>query len=140
MLVQAGQSDRGLAFGTKHGEALFIGLRSLEEATAKTKMIRDMTEAHGRPRNSIKLMQGVCLIIGETEAEAKKKYEDYLSHASPEGALALFGGWTGIDLAGVPYDSVLGNMDSDGMQFLARWFNSDDPNGCLLYTSPSPRD
>jgi len=36
MLVQAGQSDRGLAFGTKHGEALFIGLRSLEEATAKT--------------------------------------------------------------------------------------------------------
>jgi len=129
MLVQAGQSDRGLAFGTKHGEALFIGLRSLEEATAKTKMIRDMTEAHGRPSNSIKLMQGVCLIIGETEAEAKKKYEDYLSHASPEGALALFGGWTGIDLAGVPYDSVLGNMDSDGMQFLARWFNSDDPNG-----------
>ena len=129
LLVQAGQSDRGLEFGIKHGEALFIALRSLEEAKVKTKMIRDMAQAQGRPRDSIKLMQGICLIVGETEAEAKKKYEDYLSFASPEGALALFGGWTGIDLAGIPYDQVLGNMDSDGMQFLARWFNSDDPEG-----------
>jgi len=126
-LVQAGQSERGLQFGTKHAEALFVGFRSLEEATKGSKMIRDLAESHGRSRDSIKLLVGRCIIVGETEAEAQKKYQEYLSYASPEGAFALFGGWTGIDLSGKPYDQKLGNFDSDGMKFLASWFNSDDP-------------
>ncbi len=128
LLVQAGQSGRGMTFGTKHAEALFVAFRSLEEAKTKTKEIRDLAEAAGRARDSVKLLMGICLIVGETEAEAKAKYEEYLSYASPEGALALFGGWTGIDLAGIEPDAVLGNMESDGMQFLAQWFNSDDPD------------
>jgi len=90
-------------------------------------MIRDLAETHGRARDSVKLMVGRCVIVGETEAEAQKKYKEYLSYASPEGAFALFGGWTGIDLSGLDYDEKLGNFDSDGMKFLASWFNSDDP-------------
>jgi len=127
-LVQAGQSGRGTEFGSKHAEALFCGFRSLEEATEKTKIIRDLCESTGRPRDAIKVLPGVCLIVGETEQEAQEKYKEYLSHSAPEGALALFGGWTGIDLAGIDADAVLGNMDSQGMQFLAQWFNSDDPD------------
>lgn len=127
-LVQAGQSPRGMQFGTKHGEGLFVGFRNLAEATQGSKAMRDMAEAAGRSRDSIKLMMGISIVVGETEEEAKEKFKEYLSYASPEGALALFGGWTGIDLSGIEPDTVLGKMESQGMQFLAQWFNEVDPN------------
>ena len=127
-LVQAGQSGRGTEFGAKHAEALFCGFRDIEEAKEKTRIIRDLCEANGRSRDAIKILPGVCIVCAPTEQEAQKKYREYLSYSSPEGALALFGGWTGIDLAGLEPESVLDNMESQGMQFLAQWFNSDDPN------------
>lgn len=43
----------------------------------------------------------LCPIVGRTDEEAQAKYQEYLAHGSDEGALALFGGWTGMDLA--PY-------------------------------------
>jgi alkanesulfonate monooxygenase SsuD/methylene tetrahydromethanopterin reductase-like flavin-dependent oxidoreductase (luciferase family) len=50
------------------------------------------------------------------------------SYASPEGAFALFGGWTGIDLAQFHDDDVLDRFTSEGIKSAARWFSSVYPN------------
>jgi len=131
-LVQAGQSPRGLAFGTKHAEALFVGFRNVADAAAKSPHIRDLAEAAGRERDSVKLLKGINLVVGETEREAKLKYEEMLEYASPEGALALFGGWTGVDLAGLDAETPLGAFESNGMQHIAKRFEDrtgTGPNG-----------
>lgn len=122
LLVQAGQSPRGLEFGTKHAEALFVTYKGVADAKAQTPLIRDMAEAAGRSRNSVKLLMAICIVVGETEHAAQSKYRQMLAHASPEGAFALFGGWTGVDLAGLDASAPISGFESDGMQFLAKWF------------------
>ena len=39
------------------------------------------------------------IIVAETDEAAQTKREELLSYGDREGALALFGGWTGIDLS-----------------------------------------
>ena len=41
----------------------------------------------------------MTVIPGRTEAEAKAKHADYRRYVDPEGALALFSGWTGVDFS-----------------------------------------
>lgn len=122
LLVQAGQSPRGLRFGTTHAEALFVAYQGVDDAKAQTPIIRDLAEAAGRSRNSVKLLMAVSCIVGETEREAKLKYEQYMSLASPEGALALFGGWTGIDLAGYEMSAAIRDFESEQIKSVADFF------------------
>jgi alkanesulfonate monooxygenase SsuD/methylene tetrahydromethanopterin reductase-like flavin-dependent oxidoreductase (luciferase family) len=37
------------------------------------------------------------IIVDETDAKARAKYDDYVKYASYDGALVLMSGWTGID-------------------------------------------
>jgi hypothetical protein len=47
----------------------------------------------------VKVLAMACSVLGRTGEEAKAKYEMCLRYGSEDGAFALFGGWTGIDLA-----------------------------------------
>lgn len=57
-----------------------------------------------------------CPVIGRTKEEAKAKYEDYIQYGSAEGALALFGGWTGIDLEPYGDDEELLHVESNAIR------------------------
>ena len=45
------------------------------------------------------MIAGMTVIIDETDEKAFQKRDDLLTYGDREGALALFGGWTGIDLS-----------------------------------------
>src|SRR5690606_7881519 len=62
------------------------------------------------------------------EAEAELKLARYKEYASVEGALALFGGWTGVDLSGYRPEDELGAFESNQMRHLASFFGDIDPN------------
>jgi alkanesulfonate monooxygenase len=53
------------------------------------------------------------VILGATEAEAKAKYEDYRRHISPEGALTLMSGWTGVDFSQMGLDQEVRHVTND---------------------------
>ena len=53
------------------------------------------------------------VILGRTDAEAKAKYEDYRSHVSPEGALTLMSGWTGVDFSTYDLDQQVRHVEND---------------------------
>jgi dimethyl-sulfide monooxygenase len=125
-LIQAGSSPRGIEFGTRHAEAQFVVFQNPDRAAEGARAVRDGAVAAGRAPDSVKLMQAIGVIVAETEAEVRLKHERYLANASVEGQLALFGGWTGVDLSGFKPEDELGAFDSDGMQFLAGFFGSID--------------
>ena len=50
---------------------------------------------------------------GFTEAEARAKYEDYRRHISPEGALTLMSGWTGVDFSQMALDQEVRHVTND---------------------------
>jgi len=120
VIYQAGASPRGIEFGAKHAEALFVGFTDPRNARERVTMIRERIAAHGRDPSSVKILAGIIPIVGDTDADAQRKYDDALQYVSPEGTFALFGGWTGVDLSRYGPDDSLDHIDSDGMQAIAR--------------------
>lgn len=127
VLLQAGQSRRGTQFGVTHAEALFVSYPNTETARRNTTRIREAVAAQGRNPQHVKLLTEVAVIVGETEREARSKEQQLRSYATAAGAFALYGGWTGVDLAQLQEDDVLDNAPSEGIQNVARWFAKQDP-------------
>lgn len=70
------------------------------------------------PKN-IKVLALVTPILGATEEEAQQKYHEYKQYASNEGALALWGGWTGINLGEYAEDQELRYVESNAVRSTA---------------------
>lgn len=96
LLLQAGTSKAGKIFAAQHAEAIFVVGHAPFAVAQNIKEIREIAQSEfGRDPKNLKFLAMYCPILGETEEEAQIKFEDYEQFGSIEGALALFGGWTG---------------------------------------------
>lgn len=68
------------------------------------------------------------MILGETDAKAKAKFEEYKTWVSYEGAMALISGWTGIDFSQFKPDEPLKHVHTNAIQSAVEAFSSADPN------------
>ncbi|KAF2799064.1 alkanesulfonate monooxygenase [Melanomma pulvis-pyrius CBS 109.77] len=99
-LFQAGTSKSGKEFGAKHAEAIFVGGQLPEKVRTSVDDLRRLAkEKYGRDPNHLKIISGICIIVDETDEKAYAKRDEFLTYGDKEGALALFGGWTGYDLS-----------------------------------------
>ncbi|KAE8440549.1 hypothetical protein EG329_007242 [Mollisiaceae sp. DMI_Dod_QoI] len=97
-LFQAGTSSAGRKFAATHAEAIFLNGHTAELVRPSVDSIRAQAKDLGRDPQSIKIVAGLLVVVAETDEKAKEKYELLASYADREGALALFGGWSGYDL------------------------------------------
>jgi alkanesulfonate monooxygenase SsuD/methylene tetrahydromethanopterin reductase-like flavin-dependent oxidoreductase (luciferase family) len=67
-------------------------------------------------------------VVAPTDAEAKAKYEDYLSWTDYEGALAFYAGVTGVDLSQLDPHQPLEYEDTDSARFALEIFSKADPD------------
>lgn len=117
LLLQAGTSKAGKTFGAQHAEAIFVSAHSPEVPAGSIAEIRQMAkEDFGRDPRKIKVLALVTPILGRTEEEAQAKLADYRQYASHEGAMALFGGWTGVDLDKYGEDEELREVESNAVK------------------------
>ncbi|KJR89777.1 xenobiotic compound monooxygenase, DszA family [Sporothrix schenckii 1099-18] len=98
-LFQAGTSSAGNGFGGKHGEAIFVSAQTPQLLRQTSDNIRAVAAKEGRHPDHIKVIAGVHLIVGKDDADAAAKEKEFRAYSNTEGALALFGGWTGVDLS-----------------------------------------
>ena len=98
-LFQAGTSKPGRQFGAKHAEVIFAGAQDPHKLRSSVDAIRDLARQEGRDADHIKVIASMLIIVAETDEAARAQHEELLSYGDREGALALFGGWTGIDLS-----------------------------------------
>src|SRR6202167_667343 len=81
VIFQAGASPRGRDQAAKFADAVFTAQHLIEGALEFRSDIRDRVAAYGRDPDSIKVLPGVSIILGATEAEAtqrKQHLEDVL--------------------------------------------------------------
>lgn len=119
VILQAGTSKAGKTFAAQHAEAIFVGGHSPSVVKNNIAEIRSLAQNQfGRDPQSIKFLALLCPVLGRTEEEAVDKFKYYRSLGSIDGALALFGGWTGIDLSKYGDDEELRNVESNAIRYV----------------------
>jgi FMN-dependent oxidoreductase (nitrilotriacetate monooxygenase family) len=97
VLAQAGASEGGLDLAARHGEIIYCNVLSKAAGLAFGKKIRDRAAAFGRDPDSIKIVPGLVVILGQTRAEALRKHELFSGAGSEEGLLLRFINEHGLD-------------------------------------------
>ncbi|WP_340002127.1 LLM class flavin-dependent oxidoreductase [Oceanobacillus sp. FSL K6-0127] len=128
VLYQAGASKKGRAFAANNAELVFIGAPTIATAKATVDKLQEDIERAGRSKEEIKILMMFVPIVGKTEAEAKEKYKDYQQYISAEGALALFGGWTGVDLSQYAKDQEISYIENDSIRSALENFTKIHPD------------
>lgn len=90
--------------------------------------IRRRTAEAGRDPSKVLIFNLQTVILGETDAKAKAKFEEYKSWVSYEGAMALISGWTGIDFSQFKPDEPLRHVHTNAIQSAVETFSTADPN------------
>jgi long-chain alkane monooxygenase len=114
LLYQAGTSDAGRGFAGRHAECVFVSGPSAGVIKRRTAALREATEEAGRDPADLKVFSLLTVVVAETQVEAEDRHADYLHHASPEGALTLMAGWTGLDLSDYALDQEIRHIERDG--------------------------
>lgn len=70
----------------------------------------------GRDPRSLKIIMMLTPIVAETDEAAHEKLLQVQKHAQVDAALALWGGWTGVDLSGADPDKPLDQFRGDGIR------------------------
>ncbi|HEX4252334.1 MAG TPA: LLM class flavin-dependent oxidoreductase [Pseudonocardia sp.] len=128
VLFQAGASPRGTRFAGTHAEAVFVSGPSPAVVRRSVDAVRAAAASAGRDPASVKVFTMLTAIAGATDAEALAKRDSYLEYASHEGAMALFGGWTGVDLADAPPEQRLEYVETDATRSALASFTTADPD------------
>lgn len=114
LLYQAGSSTAGRAFAGSHAECVFVSGPSVGVIRRRTAELREAVAAAGRDPASLKVFSLLTVVVAATQAEAEDRHAEYLRDASPEGALALMAGWTGLDLSGYALDQEIRHIEREG--------------------------
>ncbi len=128
VLYQAGASTRGREFAAKHAECAFLIGPSKQVVAPAVADIRRRAVEHGRNPAEILTFTLMTVIVGRTEAQARAKYEEYRQYISPEGALTLFSGWTGIDFSQYALDDPIRYIKNDAVNSAVEAFTLADPD------------
>ncbi|WP_078327215.1 LLM class flavin-dependent oxidoreductase [Mycobacteroides salmoniphilum] len=125
VLFQAGTSPRGVQFAAAHAEAVFVSGPTPEVVRGPVRALREEAARLGRDPRSIKVFTMVTPVVAETHDLALAKLREYRQFISATGALALFGGWTGVDLAELDPDEPLRHVDTDANRSALASFTKD---------------
>ncbi|PIF27292.1 FMN-dependent oxidoreductase (nitrilotriacetate monooxygenase family) [Acidovorax sp. 56] len=116
VIYQAGTSDRGKAFAARHAEAVFISGNNKALVRESVVALRQAAADAGRAPEDLKIVLGVSVVPGRTEAEARDKDAEYRRYANPEAGLAHFAAGTGIDFARYGLDEPIAYGQTNSIQ------------------------
>lgn len=128
VLFQAGSSARGMEFGGKHAEVVFIQSTSVEGARRSVAKLRQAVADAGRDARDVKIVILLTVLVASTDEEAQAKYQQAVDNAPIDGILARFSGWTGIDMSEYELDTPLRSVGTKAGQSMVDMFSKADPD------------
>ncbi|MCZ6876101.1 MAG: LLM class flavin-dependent oxidoreductase [bacterium] len=120
VLFQAGSSEAGKAFASRHADAIFTNQRVLQEAIPFYQDVKQRAAAYGRNSDELLILPGCSPIVGQTPEEAEAKYQEIASLVSMDAALLYLGRYfNDLDFAQFPLDEPfpdLGDFARNGWE------------------------
>ena len=112
VLLQAGDSADGRAFGARHADALFTLHSSLEDGQRYYADVKGRTASYGRDPDQLKVFPAATFVIGDTDEQAKDKARHIrFQQVSGATAIAMLEQVWGRDLSGYDPDGALPDVD-----------------------------
>ncbi|GAB6988124.1 LLM class flavin-dependent oxidoreductase [Paenibacillus pini] len=91
VIFQAGASDVGKNYASKEADAVFTGHETLEDAVQFYQDVKSRAVSFGRDPDEILIFPGIGPIIGNTEEEAERKYQEVAELVTTQNALNYLG-------------------------------------------------
>ncbi|WEH43865.1 NtaA/DmoA family FMN-dependent monooxygenase [Streptomyces sp. NBC_01218] len=112
VVIQAGDSDEGREFAASSADVIFTRHGTLEAGRAFYADVKGRLAAYGRRPEDLKIMPGVTVVVGDTDAEAQERAAAIRRlQVSPQNAiLALEQVW-GTDLSAYDPDGPFPTSD-----------------------------
>ena len=115
ILLQAGDSPEGRAFGARHADALFTLHASLEDGQRYYADVKGRAKSYGRDPNQIKVFPAAMFVIGDSAEDAQDKARHIrYQQVSGATAIAMLEQVWGRDLSGYDPDGPLPDFDPAG--------------------------
>jgi alkanesulfonate monooxygenase len=113
VLFQAGTSPAGRLFAGRHAECVFISGPSQAVLAPRVAALRKAAEAAGRRADDCRIFAMLTPIVAQTDEDAARLLAEYRHYASPEGALVLMSGWTGVDFATLDPGAIVHHVQNE---------------------------
>lgn len=115
VIIQAGASETGKDLAASIAEVVFAVQQDMATAKKIAADLRARAEKFGRDPSHLKIMPGVCPIIGESEADAKAKLRQLGEFSDPASALKVLSERLGQDLSSYPLDGPVPELPQSTM-------------------------
>jgi len=114
VIFQAGASEPGRDLAARTAEGIFTASQTLEDAQEFYADVKARAARYGRAPSELVIMPGIFPVIGGTEAEAARKYEELQSLVHPSVAWGMLRRqYAGRDLSGYSLDDVAPPLPRD---------------------------
>jgi FMN-dependent oxidoreductase (nitrilotriacetate monooxygenase family) len=109
VIAQAGSSQVGKHLAARVGELIFTAQHTLEQGQAFYREIKHSAAQLGRNPEHIKVLPGVSVVVGRTQAEAQSQYDQLLELQDPKPFLRSISRFVslGYDLSELPFDALV---------------------------------
>lgn len=91
VIFQAGASEVGKSYAAKVADAIFAHAESIEDGVKYYQDVKQRAAALGRSPEEILIFPGIGPIVGKTEEEAERKYQEVAQLVTIEKALEYLG-------------------------------------------------
>ncbi|KQY82657.1 monooxygenase [Paenibacillus sp. Root52] len=91
VIFQAGSSESGKDLAARSADAIYTGHETLEEAREFYQDVKARAAAYGRNPEELLIFPGIGPIVGRTEEEAERKYQESAELVSIDQALNYLG-------------------------------------------------
>lgn len=113
VLCTAGQSEEGRELAAQHAEAIFSVAFTKEEARAFYSDMKGRMPKYGRDPSQLRIMPGVTIYLGESEAEADELYRELQELIRPDLGVAYLSKYCQMDLSSYPLDGPLPDLSAE---------------------------
>lgn len=112
VVIQAGDSDEGREFAASAADVIFTRHGTLEAGRAFYADVKARLAAYGREPGDLKIMPGVTVVTGDTDAEAQERAAGIRrQQVSPQNAILTAEQIWGTDLSAYDPDGPLPDID-----------------------------
>ncbi|MGH6617332.1 LLM class flavin-dependent oxidoreductase [Sphingomonas sp.] len=138
ILIQAGQSGRGRSFAAKWGDLVFVIYPNLKVGQKSYAEFKDVLEATGRGRDSVKIAPAIYTVVGETQTQAEDRRAVIDNLVKPIDGLVLLSEVLNFDFAKKGYDEAFTTEEMDGISGIQAF--RDRVVALSGRANPTPRD